>query len=347
MKKSEITELAILQQASYHEEAFEQLYERYHRLVYYVAFQLCHNDADAQDVVQETFMEVKRSLPHLKNPQYFRLWLYRIIQSKCKKLFRKNKYVFTDIEQDHLLNAFLEENEQYLPEEQLKYRSDRELMHSFIQKLPYPQRYAVYLYYMEQLTTLEIAQLLDVPEGTEKSRLSVSRAGLKKSIELYERKEGTKLNFHEGFGGAAIASLIGESTLPVVFHNHPMQTLCSSFKSASLAMKAFALIECSALFLFGTLAVGELRSLSREMQQDEMRISTFPLLQFQGNPIQTNKDAYYTLKMNICTQDIAQLSEERHREALPLYLALKEENSVYYEQLKQSGWAAQFDAWEE
>ena len=112
-------------------------------------------------------------------------------------------------------------------------------------------------------------------------------------------------------------------------------------------MKAFALIECSALFLFGTLAVGELRSLSREMQQDEMRISTFPLLQFQGNPIQTNKDAYYTLKMNICTQDIAQLSEERHREALPLYLALKEENSVYYEQLKQSGWAAQFDAWEE
>ena len=60
-----MTEQELLLAAQQDDEAFALLYQRYYRLVYYVAYKMCRNDADAQDVVQETFMEVRLSLIHI------------------------------------------------------------------------------------------------------------------------------------------------------------------------------------------------------------------------------------------------------------------------------------------
>ncbi len=345
--ENKMTESELINAAQTDENAFAELYLRYYKLVYYVAYKICRNDADAQDVVQETFIEIRRSLGKLKNPKYFRLWVYRIVDSKCKKLFRKNKYTFTDIDQDHILNEFIEQNEQYLPEAQSKYQSDRELMHSFIKELPYDQKYAIIMYYMEQLTTLEISEILEIPEGTVKSRLSVARANLRKKIEAYERKEGVKLNFQEGFAGSALLAAVfsdQKGNASVGKKQSKRQSLWDNFQSAGLAFKTLIVAQCVAVVLLGGMALSEYHSQSnQDAHTDTKETSSFPLLHYQGKTIQTSKEAYYTLKMNICRQDIIQLSEQQRLEAMPLYQALKAENGVYYERLRQSGWASEFD----
>ena len=57
------------------EEAFNLLYQRYVKLVYYIAYRFCKNDADSQDIVQETFMQVKRMIRNINNPALFKFWL--------------------------------------------------------------------------------------------------------------------------------------------------------------------------------------------------------------------------------------------------------------------------------
>ncbi len=342
--KRKLSEQELLVKAKSDDNAFTELYYRYHKLVYYVAYKMCKNDADAQDVLQETFIEVKRSLKNLKNAAYFRLWLYRIVDSKCKKLFRKNKYHQTDIEQDHILNEFLEQNEQFLPEAQLKYESDRTLMHHFIKELPYDQKYAIILYYMQQLTTAEIAELLEIPEGTVKSRLSVGRAALRKKIAAYERKEGIKLNFHESFSTGVLASVLSDQATELIVkpQSTKLQSLFDKIGSWKLSVK-LAMVACGTAVL---IPVGVLLSdlyHNSEAQIIQNETGAFPRLYYRGISIHSGKDAYYTLKMNICIQDMELLNAEQQTEALPLYEALKAENSVYYARLKDNGWASAFE----
>ena len=64
------------------EEAFNLLYHRYVKLVYYIAYRICKNDADSQDIVQDTFLQVKRMIHNLKNPSLFKFWLNQIAISK-------------------------------------------------------------------------------------------------------------------------------------------------------------------------------------------------------------------------------------------------------------------------
>lgn len=201
----EVTDKELLAEAVYDDEAFAKLYRKYHNLVYFVAYKMCQNESDAQDILQETFIEIRRSLKNLRNPQFFRLWLYRVIDSKCKKLYRQNKYSLTDIEQDHIQNSFLERKQQHLPADTARFQNDQELLLHMVEELPYDQKFAIILYYFEQMTTLEISEVLDVPEGTIKSRLSVARTSLRKKVTAYENREHIKLDFHDLSGALTLA----------------------------------------------------------------------------------------------------------------------------------------------
>ena len=98
------------------EEAFNLLYQRYVKLVYYIAYRFCKNDADSQDIVQETFLQVKRMIRNINNPALFKFWLNQITVSRCKNLFRKNKYVTYDDEHYEVKNNLTETREDVLPE---------------------------------------------------------------------------------------------------------------------------------------------------------------------------------------------------------------------------------------
>lgn len=346
MNLKKLSEKELLVQAQTNEEAFTELYQRYHQLVYFVAFKLCKNDADAQDVVQDTFIEIKRSLKDLKNLQYFRLWLYRIIDSKCKKLFRKNKYTLIDIEQDQIQNAILVKDHQAVPMERMQFQNDQELLHHMIQELPYDQKLAIILFYMEQMTTLEISQCLQVPEGTVKSRLSVARATLKKKVEAYEHREGVKLNFHDlstalttAFAGITVGTQVPSMKSNAL--SNKAQHFINAIKASTISMK-IAIGACAVALASATGYEGyqSLHPSNDTIIHEAVKSSNkqFPTLQFRGQEITSSKDAYYTLKMHVCKQDIEFLSKTERAEVDVLYQALKEENGVFYQNLKDTDW---------
>ena len=62
MEKEKTDVSLIMAVQSGNEEAFNQLYEQYYRLVYFIAYEMCHNDADAKDILQETFVQVEKSI---------------------------------------------------------------------------------------------------------------------------------------------------------------------------------------------------------------------------------------------------------------------------------------------
>lgn len=328
-------------------EAFQEFYERYHKLVYYVAFKMCHNDADAQDVVQETFVEMRRSIKDLQKPSFFRLWMYRIINSKCKKLFRKNKYSYTELERDDIQYSFLENRKDFVPNNEMRYQNDHELLQLFIDRLPQAQRMMIIMFYMEQMTSAEIAKVCDVSEGTVKSRLFTARNTLKKDIEEYEKREGISLNFHDlssaltaSFAAqVAITGSVGVTALKQgkgSFHNS-----ITNLIQANAFVAKLAVITCAS-----TVAVsGAYVAYQNTQQPKEPEIlekgqyqSTFPTIEYKGENISNGKDAYYTLKMNYTKQDIKNLDLSTQPELKNLYQALKNENGVYYKRLQETGW---------
>ena len=169
-------ELAMITEAiAGSESAFDDLYRHYERLVYYIAYKNTKNDADAKDVVQETFLEVKRTIHTLQNPQAFKYWLNRITLSKCKNLFRKNHYINVDCDHPSIENNNIENRTYLIPHANSRKDSDCMVINQFISELPKGQREVLVMFYLEELHLEEISQRLDIPLGTVKSRLSYAR----------------------------------------------------------------------------------------------------------------------------------------------------------------------------
>lgn len=179
------------------ETAFNLLYDKYYRMVYFVAYKTMHNEADAQDVVQEVFLQIHNSIHTVYNPQYLQLWINRITVNKCNMLYRKRKeLLFEENDKDPLMQ-YVETDVDFLPREHFRFNNDKEVINYFIDQLPPAQRLMIILMYFEQYSVDEIAMVCNIPSGTVKSRLKVARDTLRHKIELYEKKENVKLDFNE------------------------------------------------------------------------------------------------------------------------------------------------------
>lgn len=337
----EVTDKELLAEAVYDDEAFAKLYRKYHNLVYFVAYKMCQNESDAQDILQETFIEIRRSLKNLRNPQFFRLWLYRVIDSKCKKLYRQNKYSLTDIEQDHIQNSFLERKQQHLPADTARFQNDQELLMHMVKELPYDQKFAIILYYFEQMTTLEISEVLDVPEGTIKSRLSVARTTLRKKITAYENREHIKLDFHD-LSGALTLAFTATMTKPIIssIYQNKGASTAKGLKTSFVSTKVIAGVTAS--ILTPTIAFAGYTAWNQHQLPNSSVINqeqAFPTLIYQGKELTSEIEAYYTLKQSACHHDLTTLTQQEREELNPLYEALKEKRGIFYERLQESGWS--------
>ena len=177
------------------EQAFNLLYERYVKLAYYIAFRFCNNDADSQDVVQETFLQIKRTIKDLKNPDLFKYWLNKITISKCKNLFRSKRNVDMDQEDIWYQHHVTEDRFYMLPELKLHMETDKQLVHKLLMQLSEAQREVLVMRYFEHMTMQEMADALEVPVGTVKTRLLYGKNRLKELILAYEKENDTKINF--------------------------------------------------------------------------------------------------------------------------------------------------------
>ncbi len=176
------------------EPSFSQLYTLYYAKVYALALQTLKNTADAEDVLQATFVKAWQNLPGLSNPAAFNTWIQRITLNQCTDLLRRRKpqlSIDSDPDDEDAVPFALESDlmlpEAYAEQEDLSLRLRRLIM-----GLSDVQRQTITLFYFQGLSISEIAEVMDCNENTVKSRLYLARKTLKVEIEEEERKTGTK-----------------------------------------------------------------------------------------------------------------------------------------------------------
>lgn len=149
--------------------AFVELMEGQKSVMYKVARSYLRNDADAADAMSETVLACFEKLGSLRQPQYFRTWLVRILIRKCQDILR-----------DRRRSVPLDEIAQVGRDDPGHARVEfLDLLDSLDEKY----RTVLLLYYGEGFTVGEIAQAMDLKVETVKTRLKRARAGFKLAYE--------------------------------------------------------------------------------------------------------------------------------------------------------------------
>src|SRR5271163_2321831 len=163
-----------------HDAAWEDLVKLHTRRVYSICYRFTNSDAEAQDLTQDVFLRVFKNLKSFRAGEgLFVVWLTRLTRNLLIDHYRRTRMdrATESIEEQ---GAALEENTAMISrtDGMLAGREASELLQAALQKLSPELRETVILRDLEELEYREIAQILNVPEGTVKSRLNRGRAEL-------------------------------------------------------------------------------------------------------------------------------------------------------------------------
>jgi RNA polymerase sigma-70 factor (ECF subfamily) len=175
---------------------FPELVKRYEQKLYNFSFRMCRDAADAEDAVQETFLNVFRYLKDFRYETKFKNWLYRVAASTCIKKRRKSKFA---PEGELSLDEFMPQDKadvpDHVPEWALmpldKLLNDELLdqISEAIYELPKKYRLVIVLRDIEGFSTAETAQILNLSDTNVKVRLHRARLFLRDSLKGYFENE--------------------------------------------------------------------------------------------------------------------------------------------------------------
>ena len=149
--------------------AFRALVERHRGLVYRVAFQYAGNHQDAEDIAQDVFLKVYRSLDRFRQDAQFTSWLYRIVMNACVDRSRRRSPADTGDGNDELLLSAASPDPN--PESRAWAGEIGEAVQAAVDRLPPRQRVIFVMRHFEELKLSEIASALGLAEGTVKRQL--------------------------------------------------------------------------------------------------------------------------------------------------------------------------------
>lgn len=166
-------------------DSFRKLFHLYQDKAVRTAYHITGSRATAEDAAQDAFVKCYVEIGNLKNPEAFKTWFYRLLVRTAWR------YVALEKRNVPLPEAFEEAKvfESKSTEQQYLEREMTDILYEQIKKLDAKKRTAVMLFYYNELTTKEIAQVMGCLEGTVKSRLYFARKMLKSNLERLELKE--------------------------------------------------------------------------------------------------------------------------------------------------------------
>lgn len=339
--------LLVEQAAKQNEQAFEELFKYYYSSVYKAAIKLCKNDADAQDIAQLTFLQVRKSIHTLEKPNYFPLWINRICVNKCKNLFRANKSDLYDEDYIKYFNMAIEERRDHNSEASLRFTSDHEVLMHMIATLSKEHQTILEMLYFKQLNQEEVASILGIPLGTVKSRSFAARNALKAKIEDYERREHTPLNFRvESLGTVFAMMLLHQQSRwakELIFITQP-----SAFSRVQNwitgVMGNYLIGACVVVLGVSMIGIGNEIFNKETTQQSIQDDYVFQSVRVDDYLIDNEIEAYYLLKGYAYDETaLHQLSSETIEDMRSVYNALKQSNRHMYQQLQKEGWTEAFE----
>ena len=176
------------------ESAYEALYTMTKDSAYFIALNITHNEQDALDILQESYIKAFTHLDTVDPPELFDHWFSRIV-SNCSRDYIKKKtpLLFSDIPGEISLEELKEETDSDLiPHEYVDKQEASRLLMGIINKLPENKRLVILMYYYQSMNTYEIAETLELPLTTVKYYLLEARKQIKAELEKLD-KEGTRL----------------------------------------------------------------------------------------------------------------------------------------------------------
>ena len=167
--------------------AFNALVRKHQKGIHALVWRKVGDFHIAEEITQDTFLQVYKNLAQLKNPNQFSGWMYVIASRLCLKWLQKNKNTSAMQSLEDTPVAEIEESSytHYVSEQQLTESTERrrEIVKKLLAKLPESERTVVTLHFLGEMTAKEIGKLLGVSVNTIKSRLRRGRKRLQEQQE--------------------------------------------------------------------------------------------------------------------------------------------------------------------
>jgi RNA polymerase sigma-70 factor (ECF subfamily) len=186
--------------------AFDRFVEHFRAKIFHYSWLMCGQREDAEDVAQDTLLKVFESFDQLREPERVRPWVFRIARNAC--LMKRRKSVFAPAQELSLDDFMPAMNHQGghaklqiadgsgLPDHQLMRSEMKHVLDQAISELPENYKSVLLMRDVEELSTLETAQVLDLTEDVVKTRLHRARLAVRQKLDEYLRSGGRVLSSH-------------------------------------------------------------------------------------------------------------------------------------------------------
>lgn len=302
------------------EEAFEWLVRKYEKLIYFIVMQRVSDGADAMDIVQETLIEVKKSISQLHEPRFFKAWLNKVAFSKVSRFYEKRRDRILSQNEEQLLYKQSESRYYMNPQQSFHYQNNKEILNACLQQLKGIYREVLVLQYFEGFTMTEIAAILEIPEGTVKSRINVAKKELRKIVEQFQEQEQIQISFESVGLEALLATVFADQYRRLVYPGHAGLAVGQGKMQRLRQISVTNVLMCAAAGLalaVGTYFMTHHTSDAVPASMDQTVVVTsaipFPYVVYQGEVIPDARAAYKVLyeaaygQESINTQEVKQV----------------------------------------
>lgn len=178
------------------QEAVTELYNRTYNNAYFTVKALIRDEDTVLDIVQDSYVKAFKNLGQLQEPDKFRAWIKKICHNHAVDYLRKTKPVMFSAmsADDEKVVEFEDDRTENLPEEVIDQKETSRLIREILDSLSDEQRLVVGMFYYEQLSVKEIAEILSLSENTIKSRLNYARKKIEKQVTRLEKEQGIRLH---------------------------------------------------------------------------------------------------------------------------------------------------------
>ena len=259
------------------EAAFSRLIQKYQKSVHALAWRKIGDFHYAEEITQDTFLQVYKKLSTLKNPAQFAGWLYVIANRHCIAWMRKRKPTVQSLEETPVKETEKSDYERYVSEQREAEAIERryELVEKLLEKLPESERTIVTLYYLGEMTLKEIGNFLGVSVNTIASRLRRARKRLQADQELL---------IQETLGGVRLSENLTKNIMRHVTDIDPTPPTATKPLLPWIAVGAFTILV---ILLFGT----SNRYLVRFQKPYSFEAASQPTIEIVDAPVIHNIDA--------------------------------------------------------
>ena len=175
--------------------AYAQLVDRYKDLVYTLALRMLKHREEAEEVAQDTFIKVFKSLDKFKGDSKFSTWIYRVAYNTCLDNIKKNKKYLNNVAIDEFTFNKLDTIDNAL--DNIIKEEKSVLIKNCINKLPEDSSALLTLFYFEELSLDEISKIINVEANTVKVKLFRARKKLAVILEQYLQPQNS-INYGKG-----------------------------------------------------------------------------------------------------------------------------------------------------